>query len=874
MLPQPATRKPSLEKSACVSQAKMWPRSLSCSPILRILLLNYCATFIAASPLHNHPLPDHHPSAFAAHPQEYVLRPEFQISDKPTTRRYTFNVTQSTAALDGFLRPVLAINGQIPGPLIEVPLLPFIFSPCANEGDRLEITVMNYMDVGLTIHWHGLYQARYVALFFLIIFNIVWEDGVTGQCPPNLSVTQCPIPPNGGKYTYKFNLDGQLSFALDIHENRHLKNPAQVFVLAEISRNGTLYGTKHKSFFTVILHRDGPQFTSDSHHQNLMADGISGPLIIHSPRDPLKRYRDFDQEVVLVLADWYHNTSSDIVAHMLSEAGYFGTPAAPGPNSALMNGVGEWNCSAATRAQQCQQINSPPQFTFKAGEKIRFRLINAGAHAMFFYSVDQHTLNVTEADATGVYGPPALHRVWLHNGQRYSVVIKTKEEDAGKSFYLRATMDSDCWAWVPNDIQLTAFGILRLLKEASQLTELSQARPTTQDWSDEILGDCVDLETSSMVPIMKQSVPRSAKGSGSFQAGFGFQFINNTAEHYTRAEAVIIAQQANASSLSLTTNPRTEELNTTSDPSNFLGNGTKTNLLTKRTPLQAWLPRAHGKPESLTFAYGKRQVPVGQQDLPTGNRTNELGITRTGGPPPTPIGTIGKFFLNNISWTTYPYQPVLHDLTPGGVGAVNGSNVANVVYPTAEWYDLYLANIDPAGSHPYHMVSIMSSCGTLWTCISLAREEAYLHPKTWPTLRTIPTIHCEEHAHDLIPFCTFLSETPSSCPQLPSRLFAFVQIFPGLGLSYVSPSISSHVVVNLYYLLFCLPFFSGSALSHRLAHPVVRLIFFFSLLPVGFAGVVVVQPDVIKGFKIPKENLDLCKARIGPLDTIEPGLLL
>lgn len=98
------------------------------------------------------------------------------------------------------------------------------------------------------------------------------------------------------------------------------------------------------------------------------------------------------------------STSSDIVAHMLSEAGYFGTPAAPGPNSALMNGVGEWNCSAATRAQQCQQINSPPQFTFKAGEKIRFRLINAGAHAMFFYSVDQHTLNVTEADATGVYG--------------------------------------------------------------------------------------------------------------------------------------------------------------------------------------------------------------------------------------------------------------------------------------------------------------------------------------------------------------------------------------------------------------------------------------------------------------------------------------
>jgi FtsP/CotA-like multicopper oxidase with cupredoxin domain len=37
-----------------------------------------------------------------------------------------------------------------------------------------------------------------------------------------------------------------------------------------------------------------------------MADGINGPMIIHSPRDPLKRSVDFDHEVVLMLTDWYH----------------------------------------------------------------------------------------------------------------------------------------------------------------------------------------------------------------------------------------------------------------------------------------------------------------------------------------------------------------------------------------------------------------------------------------------------------------------------------------------------------------------------------------------------------------------------------------
>ncbi|KAH9473921.1 hypothetical protein Pst134EA_000977 [Puccinia striiformis f. sp. tritici] len=548
-----------------------------------------------------------------------------------------------------------------------------------------------------------------------------------------------------------------------------------------------------------------------SHHQNLMADGINGPLIIHSPRDPLKRHTDFDQEVVLVLADWYHNTSTDIVEHMLSEPGYFGTPAAPGPNSALINGIGEWNCSQATKSEQCKQINSPPEFTFEAGGKIRFRLINAGVHAMFFYSVDEHTLNVTEADGTGIYGPPALHRVWLHNGQRYSVVINTREEDAGRSFYLRATMDSDCWAWVPNDIQLTAFGILRLVDGGYNAKKVSHSRPVTQDWSDEILGDCVDLPTSSMVPILKQSVPTSVVGSGSFKAGFGFQFINDTSEHVSRAEAVQLAQQVNSTSLLLTTNPRTEDLNETSDTSNYLRNDTGRTLLAERIHPARGLSKAQSQPEYPQTAYNKRQVKVGQHNLPSGNRTNQLGITRTGGPPPTPAGTIGKFFLNNISWTTYPYQPILHDLTPGGVGAVNDSNVANVIYPTAEWYDLYLANVDPAGSHPYHLHAL--------------DMHIVAEGKGLPTPQNLAN-------------ATYNTDNPLRRDTIvvPPASFIVVRLqadVPGAWI--VHCHIGWHIAA-------------------------------------GFAGVVIVQPDVIKNFEIPQDNLDLCAARVVPLDTIEPGL--
>jgi hypothetical protein len=47
-------------------------------------------------------------------------------------------------------------------------------------------------------------------------------------------------------------------------------------------------------------------------------------LIIHSPDDPLKRGVDFDEEQVLVIADWYHDTSAVITEALLSSSGYQG----------------------------------------------------------------------------------------------------------------------------------------------------------------------------------------------------------------------------------------------------------------------------------------------------------------------------------------------------------------------------------------------------------------------------------------------------------------------------------------------------------------------------------------------------------------------
>ncbi|KAK0891582.1 hypothetical protein LTR91_024576, partial [Friedmanniomyces endolithicus] len=98
------------------------------------------------------------------------------------TRSYNLTLHRGIRAPDGFDREVYLINNQQPGPLIE-----------ANQGDVLEVTVHNALDVANTIHWHGLLQR-----------GTPHMDGVPG-------VTQYPIPP-GGNFTYRMSLDDQYGF--------------------------------------------------------------------------------------------------------------------------------------------------------------------------------------------------------------------------------------------------------------------------------------------------------------------------------------------------------------------------------------------------------------------------------------------------------------------------------------------------------------------------------------------------------------------------------------------------------------------------------------------------------------------------------------
>ncbi|KAI1422257.1 multicopper oxidase-domain-containing protein [Xylaria sp. FL1777] len=110
---------------------------------------------------------------------KYVLDPAWDFLAPNQVREYEWTITDGEAHPDGIHRPMMLINNQFPGPLIEM-----------NEGDILIVKLVNKASNSTAIHWHGIFQN-----------GTNWMDGAAG-------VTQCPISP-GQSYQYKFNVTGQ-----------------------------------------------------------------------------------------------------------------------------------------------------------------------------------------------------------------------------------------------------------------------------------------------------------------------------------------------------------------------------------------------------------------------------------------------------------------------------------------------------------------------------------------------------------------------------------------------------------------------------------------------------------------------------------------
>lgn len=328
----------------------------------------------------------------------FVLSPEWNFDAPPTTRNFSFSLEYVQSDVDGFNRTMIAINHLFPGPIIE-----------CNVNDTVRINITNNLAEPTSMHWHGIYQR-----------GTSYMDGVTG-------VSQCPIPV-GESMVYEFLIDQE-------------------------------WGT----------------YWYHSHYGSQFNDGAFGPFIVHSSAEP---YRNkYQGDIIVFLSDWYHTFSNILTAQYLNATGVVYAPvdqgvdhepirpcnttecyenvpsqnytqpgqptsvSEPKPDSALFNGLNFWNCST-TSGEGCDGGRFIP--TIEHGKTYRLRLINSGAYATQMFTVDNHLIQVIEADGNDVntkFNTP-LEGINIAPAQRYSVLLNA-DASIG-NYYMRTRNALNC----------------------------------------------------------------------------------------------------------------------------------------------------------------------------------------------------------------------------------------------------------------------------------------------------------------------------------------------------------------------------------------------------------------------------------------------
>ncbi|KAK4122896.1 multicopper oxidase [Parathielavia appendiculata] len=291
---------------------------------------------------------------------------------------------------------------------------------------------------GLTwLFWHT-FVARAATVTY--DFNITWvtanPDGMADR--PTIGINgHWPIPTihvNVGDQLVVnvLNSLGDVSTSLHFH-GLFMRSAAHMDGPVSVTQCPIPPGERFTYNFTV----DQPgTYWYHSHIHGQYPDGLRGPLIVHDPETPFKDM--YDEEVVMTVSDWYHEQMHGLLSWFMSKANPTG--AEPVPNSALLNDT--------------QNLTVPLQ----PGKTYLFRMVNIGAFAGQYVWFEGHNMTIVEVD--GVYTHPAeASMIYLSAAQRCSFLV-TARNDTSANFPIVASMDTDLFDKLPDDLNWNVTGWL------------------------------------------------------------------------------------------------------------------------------------------------------------------------------------------------------------------------------------------------------------------------------------------------------------------------------------------------------------------------------------------------------------------------------
>lgn len=229
----------------------------------------------------------------------------------------------------------------------------------ANVGDELAVTVTNRLDHPTSVHWHG----------------IALRNDMDGAPPATPSIEA------GGDFTYRFS----------------------------VPHPGTYWAHPHVGLDTDY--------------------GLYLPVIVDDPAEPAR----YDAEWIVVLDDWtdgigeapqqiYDGLRGKTSTATHDMPGMGDMPGMHGGASSTLLGGDAGDVHYPNYLINGRIAAAPTTFEAKPGQRIRIRIINAGADTAFRVALAGHRMTVTHTDGYPVE-PTDVDTLLLGMGERYDVVV-------------------------------------------------------------------------------------------------------------------------------------------------------------------------------------------------------------------------------------------------------------------------------------------------------------------------------------------------------------------------------------------------------------------------------------------------------------------
>ena len=203
---------------------------------------------------------------------------------------------------------------------------------------------------------------------------------------------------------------------------------------------------------------DAGTYYLHSHVGTQLDRGMYGPLIIEDPEDGA----DYDEELVVVLDDWIDGTGTDpdqVFTKLQTDGMSPMAPGGPGVSPTAPLGADGGDVTYPYFLINGRTTADPQVADFRAGQRIRLRIINAGADTAFRVAVPGVAMRVTHTDGFPVV-PQRADSVILGMGERADAVVELRSSVPviaaayGKDGYAELTMRV---GGAPSSVDVAAF---------------------------------------------------------------------------------------------------------------------------------------------------------------------------------------------------------------------------------------------------------------------------------------------------------------------------------------------------------------------------------------------------------------------------------